>query len=243
MNRLFIIALVILFTSNIGFAQTFSSNEQDNKYLSFGLNSDSFTGFELGYEQKPGILREKDLSIYLRFSFPLLLTVRDRSFDTWEVKLGMNSKLFIVNEFGVIGDINFFLIHHNEILGEFIPLGVNLRITPSYSFDGGYIGLQLNWNQIIATHISHSQYVKESFENLNSIDNEILNIHPKDGWYTFTGSHLGFGIEGGWDVSQRFFLYGDIGIIKFSSLYSGMFDAMMMGQVPFYGNLRVLYKL
>lgn len=234
--------LVQMFT-HISFARDFRDKTAGDRMLSVGFNSDAFAGMELGYRRSPGILQDKDLQIYARFSFPLFLALKDKAFDSWELKLGANAELMTTGRFGTLADIHFFLLHHHQILGTFIPLGFNLRLTPAYHFHSGYLGFQINWNQTIVTHISHSQYVKDTFADLNPADKNYLNIHPKDGWYGSTGAHVGFGIESYWQVGSRCSLYGDLGITKFSSPYTGLFDAMMMGQVPFYGNLRLYYNL
>lgn len=239
----FMISFFMLFSVQSLTAQFIHSDDSQNQTVSLGFNSDAFVGMELGYAQNPGIQQEKDMRIYLCLSFPLLLAAKDKSFDSWEIKLGANLELFTTDKFGTIGDIQFFLMHHHQILGTFMPLGINLRLTPSYHFSGGYLGFQVNWNQTIATHISHSNYVKNTFTDLNVADKNLMDIHPRDGWYSSTGSHFGFGIESGWKINQRISLYGDLGIIKFSSPYTGLFDAMMMGQVPFYGDLRLFYKI
>ena len=238
MKKLFIITFVFLVASP---TQPLFSQTAD-RYFSLGLNSDAFSGMELGYAQQPGFLRKKDVQLYVRFSIPLLMAVKDRSTDTWEIKLGARSELFKKSKFGLLGDVQLFMMHHHQILGEFLPLGINARLTPCYHLTKGYLGFQVNWNQIMTTHISHSQYVKETFEDLSAFDKTQLNTHPKDGWYGDTGSHFRFGLEGAWELNRQFTFYGDLGIINFSSPYTGLFDAMMMGQAPFFGNLRLYYK-
>lgn len=243
MKKLFLISFAILIAGSMSYSQHIGNENPEGQIISLGINSDAFAGMELGYAQSPGTHQEKDLQIYARFSFPLLLTRKGNSFDSWELNLGANAELVTVGQFGTIADIRFFLIHHHQILGTFMPLGFNLRLTPAYHFQNGYLGFQINWNQTIATHISHAQHVKHTFADLNIADKNSMDIHPRDGWYGSIGSHVGFGIESGWVTGSRFFLYGDLGIINFSSPYTGLFDAMMMGQVPFYGNLRLFYKM
>ena len=216
-------------------------SQTNDKCFSLGVTSDAFAGMELGYAQNPGFLKENNLLVYVRFSIPLLLTYQDRSFDSWEIKTGVQSELFRKSNWGAIGGIQLFLIRHHQILGNFFPLGVNIRLTPGYHFPRGFLGFQINWNQTIATHISHSQYVKDTFTNLSIYDKILIDIHPKDGWYGATGSHFSFGLEGRWDMSRRISLYGDLGIIQFSSPYTGLFDAMMMGQVPIFLNMQLFY--
>ncbi len=243
MNNLFTISFVLMFATCALNAQHIQNNNSWDRMVTLGLNSDALTGVEVGYMQNPGILAEKDFHIYIRFSFPLLLVVKDKSFDTWEIKVGANSQLFRKGNFGTLVDLQLYLMHHEQILGTFMPVGYNICITPVHYFTKGYLGLQINWNQTITTHISHSQYVKDTFSNLNILNKMLRYNSPQNGWYNDTGSHFGFGIEGGAELGDLFFLYGDFGMLKFSSPYTNMFDAMMMGQVPFYGNLRLTYKL
>ena len=239
MKNILIIAIVLFLSA---LAQPLFS-QTGNQNFSLGLNSDALGGMELGYAQQPGFLKGKNLQLYVRFSIPLLLAAKDKSTDTWEIKLGARSKLFKKNNFGLLGDVQLFMMHHQQILGNFMPLGMNARLTPCYHFSKGYLGFQVNWNQILATHISHSSYVKNTFKNISAADETQLNIYPKDGWYGATGSFFSFGLESAWELGRQFTFYGDLGIINFSSPYTGLFDAMMMGQVPFYGNLRLLYKM
>ncbi len=243
MKRRIWIVFNMLFALQTLYAQSIPAHDTANRIVSLGYTSDAFAGMALGYAQSPSILPEKDLQVYTRFSFPLLLAAKNRSFDSWEVALGANAGLFTTGKFGTIADIRVFLLHHNQVLGTFMPLGINLRLTPAYYFSGGYLGFQINWNQTIAAHISHSQYVKNTFSDLYSVNKKLMDFRPEDGWYGRTGSHVSIGIEGSRAMGSRYLLYGDLGTIKFSSPYTGIFDAMMMGQVPFFANVRLYYKM
>lgn len=231
------IVLLALQPSN---AQVGYAEDPGDQTISLGVSSDAFAGMELGYSRNPGIAKLKDLQVYARFSLPLLLTIRDRSLDSWEIDLGVNSGLIGSDRLGIIADLRFLLLHHDQVLGTFIPIGIDLSLTPAFRFQKGYVGPQLRWNQIIATHISHSEYVKNTFNGLNTSEKD---IQPQDGWYGSTGSYLGFGIEGGRNIGSRSFIHADLGIIQFTSPYTGLVDAMSMGQVPLYLDLRFHYKL
>ena len=224
-------------------AQRVPEQNSIDRTLSIAYTSDAFAGAELGYMQNPGILQEKDFRIYLRITAPLFLAYKSKSFHAWEVNLGANTILAGTGKFRLTGDVHIFLIHHRQVLGNFLPVGFFLSLTPSFRFSRGYLGLQIHWNQTVATHISHSPYVREAFENQSLYGETARYIQPKDSWFRNTGSHLGIGIEGGREMCSRISLYGDLGIVLFKSSYTGLLDAMMIGQVPVFGELRLLYKL
>lgn len=198
---------------------------------------------ELGYSQNPGLLQKHDLRVYSYFRIPVLLAFKNKAMSSWEIDLGANASLFSAGRFSTIADIRFFLMRHHQALGTFLPVGIHLHLTPAYHFLKGYLGFQIGWNQTVVTHISHSDYVKNTFADLTADDHLSIKNHPEDGWYGNMGSHLCFGLENGWEVGSRLFLLGDLGLILFSSPYSGMFNAMSMGQVPIYFNIRLFYKI
>jgi len=224
-------------------AQSHQLRNTRDRAISLGFTNDAFTGLELGYAQNPGILQEKDLRVYVRCTIPILLASKNKSLQTWEVNLGANTTLLETVKFRMTGDVQCYLMHHRQVLGKFVPLGFVISLTPSYQFSKGYLGLQIHWDQTVATHISHSSYVQETFDNLSLYDGVQTDSQATDGWFGFTGSHFGMGVEGGREIGSRLFLYGDLGIVMFTSPFTGLLDAMMFGQVPVFGELRLMYAL
>lgn len=242
-GKLFLTLFFILACWHTAAAQLHRSDSSRDRTISLGYTTDAFAAIELEYAENPGILQKNNFHMYTRVSFPVLLAIKDESFDTWQLKAGIRSDLFADKKLGAIGDIRLFMMHHDQVLGSFIPLGVNIQLTPCCYFAKGYLGIQFTWNRVIATHISHSRYVDNTFTDITDASGREILLHPQGGWYGSTGSHVSIGIENRWDLGSKFSLYGDVGIMKFSSPYTGMFDAMMMGQVPFYGHLRLYYTL
>ena len=70
-----------------------------------------------------------------------------------------------------------------------------------------------------------------------------MDIHPQNGFYLLTGNHLYYGIEGMFRLSNKLDMYFDLGMINYISQYTGLFDSMMFGQIPFYTNIRLNYKI
>jgi len=243
MKYLFVIMSILWLLSSPLEAQDPDNTVQRDQMFSVGVNSDAFAGLETGYSRNTGISTNHDIQLYLRLSLPLLLNIRADGLKGWEIKVGANYQLPRKGRFGLIGDMQLYMIRHRQVLGTFLPIGIKLRITPAYYFSKSYLGFQVTWNQTIATRILHSRHVNATFQNIPTSDNIRQNSSPRDGWYTGTGSQWKFGLEGEWDSGRRVLLFGEIGVIQFSSPYTDMFDAMMLGQVPFYMTMRMHYKL
>jgi|GEM_PF-2832206 len=237
-----VILLLLISTPHTG-AQNMTGNEFHHGVVSLGLTSDAFGGSEMGYANDIPPLKEQSAFYYVRVSIPMILTLKSKKLHAWELKAGVKSELRTWGKVSMRGDIQLYVVNHQQVLGHFIPIGANIGLTPCYKFSEGYVGLQASWNQTFATHISYSQYARNSFQYMTDANNNIMDMHPNNGWYASTGSHLNIGIEGYRQISPRIAIYGDMGLTKYSALYSGVFDAMMIGQVPFYGNFRLYYKM
>jgi len=209
-----------------------------SKKLSIGINSDAFTGLELGYIQESSISGIPSY-YYINLNIPVLSSIKQKKLDTWELKTGANLELIMQNRLVVRTDFNLFTIRHTQSLGTFMPLGFNLKITPARVTKKGYIGFQTIFKQVLFTHITHSDYIKERFDEIYDSDNNLMELEPQNGFYLFTGNQLYYGIEGTFKISDNLDIYFDLGLIHYFSKYTGFLDSMMFGQIPFYMNLQL----
>jgi hypothetical protein len=237
------ILYIILASVQGSFAKSGEPAIPVERSINLGFSQDAFVAMDLGYSQNPGILKQSDLQVYARISVPIVLSIKDKSLDSWRFTLGINSGWQGVGRLGLITDVRCYVMHHKQVLGTFVPLGMKLTLTPAYKCPKGYLGFQFRWDQNLITHIAHSDYVKNTFTSITLSDNQLLDMHPEDGWYRSSGSHLGFGIEGGRTFGERSLVVVDLGILKFKSPYTGMLDAMSIGQVPLYLDMRLHYKI
>jgi len=189
------------------------------------------------------MLNNKELLVYGEVSFPILLNFKDNSFDTWKIEAGASAELYQIKKFGLRTKVDFFFLRHEQVLGTFTPFGFDLQLSPVYHFKKSYLGLQMKWHQVIATHIAHSEYVASAYDEIYDKNGEIIQASPVDGWYGNTGSSFNIGIEWFKPLTTTLNLSLDLGLIFFSSPYTGLVDAMMIGQVPLYANLVLSYKL
>jgi hypothetical protein len=244
MKKIIQILLIVIASSMIciqgGYGQDYGTLYP--RSLSLGINSDSFTGLEMGYTQ-PMTISSLPSCYYVKLNVPLLSSIKQKKLDTWEIKIGATLDLFDQNKFIIQSDFNLFSIKHTQSLGTFIPVGFNLKITPGYRTKNGYIGFQTSYNQVLFTYIRHSEYVKERFNEIYDVNNNPMDIKPKNGFYSFTGSHISYGIEGMFKLSNRINMYYDFGMTDYLSEYTGLFNAMMLGQIPIYADIQFNYKL
>jgi hypothetical protein len=213
-----------------------------SKGLSFGMNSEAFTGLELGCFQESSI-SDIPSYYYINMNIPLLSSIKQKKLDTWELKAGTQLELIRRNRWMMFTDFSLFSIRHTQSLGTFMPLGFNLKITSARMTKNGYIGFQSMFKQVLFTHITHSDYVKEKYDEIYDADNNLLELKPQNGFYLFTGNQLYYGIEGAFNISSNLDMYFDLGLIHYFSKFTGFFDAMMFGQIPFYMHLQLNYKL
>ncbi|GAB4405457.1 MAG: hypothetical protein OHK0039_06470 [Bacteroidia bacterium] len=210
--------------------------------LALGVNADAFGSMHLRYLH-PLATGRVPLAGYVSCELPLMRTIERRAFDAWTLRLGSLAEVWRSERWLLLGGAHLSAIHHRQVLGRFVSAGAELKLTPACLLRRGYLGLQLRYSQSLGTHIQHSAYAQERFEDLRDASGERLVSGPRDGWYRFTGSRLLYGLEGDFRLGQRLALYADLGMIHFFSPYTKGFDAMMFGQVPFYLDLRLAWRL
>lgn len=239
---LIIIFLLCLMVTEL-FGQT-TAERENNLYLMVGVDANAFASFNIGFGYKfQESFRHRGLLLYTNLSIPVLLSTIDRDIDTWRVDTGVSAEIFRANRIGIRSRFNLFLIRHNQVLGTFYPAGFDLQMEPVYHLENGYIGIQLGWHQVIATHITHSEYSKSAFDNIYDKNGELIDLSPKDGWYGDTGSALKAGFEWSYPFADGFEMFLDSGLISFTSPYTGLLDSMMAGQVPFYFDIAISSRL
>ena len=242
-RSIFSAILLLLIVCPLTYAQDMTATDVHHGLVSLGLTSDAFGAMEMGYAHDIPSSKQLSALYYVRFSIPVILAIKTKAVNAWEINAGVQSGLLTREKFSTRGEFRISFSRHKQILGHFMPMTLNIGLTPCYNIPKGYIGLQASWNQVLWTHISHSQYVQNSYQDITDAEGNILTVHPRDGWYTGTGSYVNIGIEGYRQMSQKIAIYAELGLTKYSSLYSGIFDAMMIGQIPFYSNLRLFYSM
>lgn len=74
-------------------------------------------------------------------------------------------------------------------------------------------------------------------------DGNPLFIAPVNGFFCGTGSQIHSGISGAFRISDRNTMGFNLGLVNYLSPYTGGFDSMMFGQIPFYAAVRFNYRI
>ncbi len=210
--------------------------------FSINLNADAFSGLEFGYHHRVHLL-DHNPTLYASFNFPLFLAIRQKNLDTWETNFGITQTFSMYEKLIFVSSLNLFSGKHKQILGTFIPVGMDLKITPSLKTKSGYARFQLDYTQVLGTHITYDDLVKQSFQDILDVNGNPYLSEPTDGWYALTGNYMKYGIESLFYLTQKTALYFDLGMIQYFSKYTRGFDSMMYGQVPFYMDLQILFRI
>ena len=201
-----------------------------------GINSDSFLGIDFAYshtftEKAPGGFR---LSAYGTVSLPLLLAISEGTLDTFEFTAGARADAPVKGPFILSGSLEVGVLHHADTLGIAVPILISANLMPALRFATWHFGLDLRTTMAAATYLRHSNTVKETFRDITDGDGDSLDLAPTDGWYGPTGFSIRGGIEFAHTPGGRLGYRIATGLVWYPSAYTGMLDAMMIGQIPFY---------
>lgn len=178
-----------------------------------------------------------EISAYRTISVPVILVRKNGSFDTWRLDAGLISVILSANRFNLPGDLSMYFLSQRNILGDFSVIGAELKLTPALRFKNGYLGIPLKISLPVATHIRHSDLVSDTFDQIIGEDGNPIEAEPVDGWYATTGLSIRAGIGGSFAVEEKMTINSEFGFIWYPPRFTGIFDSMMIGQIPFYLDL------
>lgn len=202
-----------------------------------GISSDAFLGIDLGFthplaaEQPP---ERVYLEAYGTLSLPVLLSISDGSLDTFAMGIGTTAEFRSSGRFSLFSDLELQALVHNDILGLSVPVIFSARMIPTLRFDTWYCGLNLQASAAVATYMHHGDTVDDTFRDIADGNGEPIDTAPTDGWYGPTGFAIRGGIELAGAPGGRVGYRISTGLVWYPSAYTGMLDAMMIGQIPFY---------
>jgi hypothetical protein len=211
-------------------------------YITAGLESDAFLSLSLGYYHLiPGNGEKQASLIYGEIQAPVLIALKGEGNHAFRLDAGYQWGGICLERFCVDGQANLFFMNHSTVLGTFRPLGTEIGGSAGIQLGRSCLGLFCEWHHVLAVHISHSDYSRECFSEIPSGGSPFR--APEDGWFSNTGSMIGYGIRYCTPAGKKLLLNIDIGAVSHLSEYTGMLDAMMIGQLPFMLDVKFLYGL
>jgi hypothetical protein len=207
-----------------------------------GLNSSAFASLNFVYFSNQGCMSHNHRSgSYVGVELPVLISFNGEKNRAYKFFTGYRYGILGRGRFVLDGDISFFLMHHSSVLGNFIPVGYDMGLYPGIIINKSYLGLIVSWHSAVATHISHSEYSRECFNDIQNAGQ--LNNGPEDGWYANTASTMTYGLEYFTPLGSKLSIDLKAGLVDHISEYTGMLDAMMIGQIPFSFSVNLIYGL
>jgi hypothetical protein len=152
--------------------------------------------------------------------------------------VGADIEIFRSGNFALFAEASVFISTHTDVLGTFTPLGIAVGIYPALRFDRWYLGAGARLYLPVLLRIDHSDYVDDTFSGLPDSPDSAA-----DGWYALPSIAVRTGLLGSFNLGERLLLTGEAGFAWYPSSLTGVFDAMMIGQIPFYLELGMGYRL
>jgi hypothetical protein len=205
--------------------------------LGVGITADAFAGLEISYNRRI-MLSGKASRIGLALKTPALSDVLGGTLNAAESEISLESRIISSENFLLLCETRAGIGFHNQILGVFYPANISFRITPALKTSTGYWGLTAGFRQTVANYIVFSDYTKERFNDIYDSTGKPIDQQPQNGFYPCTGQRIDIGITGRLSIMKKDYLYIEAGYSDFLSAYTGAFNAMMYGQLPFFMKLK-----
>lgn len=218
----------------MGIAQT---NTFPNQSLSAAITADAFTGLEISYNNRFELFSKESI-VKFNLNLPLLLNIQQKSVHALGVDISVENLTISKEKFMLLSEIGIDALYHHQVLGNFYPVSLHFRVTPSFKIKNGYIGFLFGFQQTVTSYIHFSNYVKQRFTEIYDISGNEINVNPQNGFYNFTGQQYEIGIAGRVGVFKKDFIYYETGYRDYLSAYTNAVNAMMFGQIPFFIKLR-----
>lgn len=164
-----------------------------------GLES-SFIARGTYQHELPGFLR--DGMVYARFTMPFA----EPDFSDFAIDAGVGATALGSDEWKVQLLLGPVLRNTSNRLFSASGLGFRSSLLAGYRSDGWGLMAELGYEQILATHLRHSDLYKE-----------LAYADAKDGWYSITGGTFQLGLRGGGRIG-RVELYGTVGAMTTTEL-------------------------
>jgi hypothetical protein len=130
--------------------------------------------------------------------------------DSAAVAVGPSFSWVARSGFGFTASIQSSIRTASDTTGKKVGLALRSELRPGYYGERWALALQLTTTTTFATHMSHSEEVRDLFRDRYPEGQEPANAidGPRDGWYGLTSHELRVGATGGARLTRSFALYG-----------------------------------
>lgn len=147
--------------------------------------------------------------------------------------------------FGISGQLSTRLSVQSDMLGTRVAWDLVARALPGFHFRRGSLGLQLSWQQALATHVRHSSLVAAAFDDRYPEGVTAAGPGgPRRGWIAFAGTRFPIGLYGAGRPTSRVSIFASASLVPSVTRYrTGLFGTAMVGVLPFAVDLGVTVRL
>jgi hypothetical protein len=152
-------------------------------------------------------------------------------FDAWQLAFGATGAWVSPRGFGVTLGLHPDVRVAHDTTGTKVAFGTALGARPGYYGRSFSVALDLLWSTAVATHVAHSDAVKDTFRDRYPDGRDAG--APKDGFYVFTSHRFRFGAAGGVAFGPAVAVHAACGF-AYTPQVRGIVANPPMSPMPFY---------
>jgi hypothetical protein len=204
------------------------------------LNSNAWLSLDAQYLRRIRVpWPERRILVGVALDLPMLLWIKSGDPDTVRLSVRGSAEVWRAKWFALVVDLQSRLGMQDSVLNTSVGWDFQLTVAPSFSFETWSLSPFVGLRQGIATYVKQGDIVHDAFNGRYPAGVSGVS-GPKDGWIAGGNTRVPFGLAFGVDLPSQWALYGSAGLVwTHSALGVGMFDAMMLGQWPFFIDLGV----
>lgn len=207
--------------------------------VAVSINSTSWLSLEGAWLRRlENVLGPRDLSVGAELDLPVLTWLQTRSVDTFRASGSVGMELYSWRSFSLVAQLRLDTRVQHDFMGTRFGLGTTLFVMPGLEVGRTSIAGVLGLSQGLTTHISHSEYVEDAFDDRYPEDgtgSRPSNDGPEDGWYAFPATRVPLGAAVSIRASEFWSIQSSAGIVLTPDQFdTGLFDMMNLGVWPFW---------
>jgi hypothetical protein len=217
--------------------------EARNDLIAGSVNSTTWLSMDVAYLRRVSLAWPgKRILVGADVDMPLLLWGKTGAVDTARVSARAAAETLRVHWFALVVDLQTRLGAQHSVLNTSLGWDFQLTVAPSLAFESWSLSPFVGLRQGISTYVHHGEIVHDAFA--DRYPDGVSGISgPRDGWIPGGNTRAPFGLAFGVDLSRRVSIFGSASLVwTYSPLGVGMFDAMMLGNWPFFVDLGVSWQ-
>lgn len=159
--------------------------------------------------------------------------------DDWQLALGATFVFGTGKGLGATLGVHPDVRLANDTTGSKVALGAALGVRPGYYVKNWSVAFDALWSMALATHMAHSNAVKDLFE--ERYPSGARGQGPHDGWYAFSSHRVHLGVSAGVAPARAIALHVSAGF-AYTPQVAGILANPPIGPMPFFANLGGAYR-